>query len=36
MILVMIAAVFSILVIKVSDHSFGGRLTASPSEIALR
>lgn len=36
MILVMIAAVFSILAIKFSESSFsGGRLTASPSEVAL-
>jgi hypothetical protein len=32
----MIAAVFSILAIKFSDNSLGGgRLTASPSEVAL-
>ncbi len=37
MIVVMIAAVFSILAIKFSDHTIGGgRLTASPGEIALR
>ncbi|WP_274533386.1 MULTISPECIES: hypothetical protein [unclassified Rhizobium] len=37
MIVVMIAAVFSILAIKFLDHTIGvGRLTASPSEIALR
>lgn len=36
MILVMIAAVISILAIKFSDGAFGsGRLTASPSEVAL-
>lgn len=36
MILVMIAAVFSILAIKFSESSLsGGRLTASPSEVAL-
>lgn len=36
MVLVMIAAVFSILAIKFSENSLGrGRLTASPSEVAI-
>ena len=36
MVLVMVAAVFSILVIKSAENSLGrGRLTASPTEVAI-